>query len=341
MREERLTGADGVLCTPEGEPRGALLVLSGSSGRVQEDRCRVLAAHGYVALSPRWFGGPNAPEQLREVPVESFAPHLDRLAGLGTPDLGVVGTSFGAVAALLLGIADERLDTVVALAPSHLVWAAPVLTESGAPVAASAFSWRGDPLHYVPLVDMMRWQLTIRAEFERLRASDPETLTDLERAARFYYLQRTAFGGKVSGRTFGVAPTGPARFDITKLVPELEALHARLAGVVIECLDFGAFLQRYDRPTTLFYLDPPYYGCEDDYGAAVFSREDFDRLAAVLSRARGKFLLSINDTPEVRVIFAAFTLTAVATTYTIAHGDNAKVAGELIISNFALPEAAP
>ena len=142
---------------PDGEPRGALLVLPGSSGRVQEDRCRVLAAHGYVALSPRWFGGANAPGQLREVPVESFAPHLDRLAALGTPELGVVGTSFGAVAALLLGIADERVDTVVALAPSHVVWAAPVLTEDGRPVAASSFSWRGDPLHFLPTVDQTRW----------------------------------------------------------------------------------------------------------------------------------------------------------------------------------------
>jgi esterase/lipase len=142
---------------PEGEPRGALLVLGGSSGRIQEDRCRALAAHGYVALSPRWFGAPNAREQLREVPVESFLPHLDRLAAHGTPELGVVGTSFGAIAALLLGVADERLETVVALAPSHVVWAAPVLTDDGRPVAASSFSWRGDPLHFVPTVDQTAW----------------------------------------------------------------------------------------------------------------------------------------------------------------------------------------
>ena len=45
----------------------------------------------------------------------------------------------------------------------------------------------------------MRFQLTTRAEFERLAATDPATLTDLERAARFIYLQRTAFGGKVVG----------------------------------------------------------------------------------------------------------------------------------------------
>lgn len=45
--------------------------------------------------------------------------------------------------------------------------------------------------HYVAFLDMLRFQLTVRAEFNRLTAVDPETLTDLERAARFLYLQRT------------------------------------------------------------------------------------------------------------------------------------------------------
>ena len=86
--------------------------------------------------------------------------------------------------------------------------------------------------HYVAFMDMLKWQLTSRAEFERLNASNPETLTDLERAARFLYLQRTAFGGKVVGRTFGTSTTSPARFDITKLGSMLEEVHERLAGRV-------------------------------------------------------------------------------------------------------------
>lgn len=48
--------------------------------------------------------------------------------------------------------------------------------------------------HYVAFMDMLRFQLGSRREFERLQASDPATLTDLERAARFLYLQRLAFG---------------------------------------------------------------------------------------------------------------------------------------------------
>jgi hypothetical protein len=90
--------------------------------------------------------------------------------------------------------------------------------------------------HYVPFMDMLRWQITSRAGFDRLRRQDPSTLTDLERAARFLYLQRLAFGGKVASRNFGVDTTMGARFDVAKIGPLLEAAHERLTGVVIEHL---------------------------------------------------------------------------------------------------------
>lgn len=187
--------------------------------------------------------------------------------------------------------------------------------------------------HYPQFLDVLRFQLTVRSEFDRLVATDPETLTDLERAARFLYLQRTAFGGKVSGRNFGVSKDRPGRFNLTTLEPMLEDLHSRLAGVVIECLDWSECLARYDSPDTLFYLDPPYWGCENDYGKAIFDRADFARIAAQLAGCQGRFILSINDVPEIRQIFAAFTIEAVTTTYTIGAKDGgAKPVGELLIS---------
>ena len=95
-------------------------------------------------------------------------------------------------------------------------------------------------------MDTIKFRIPTRAEFIRLVETNPDTLTDLERAARFLYLQRTAFGGKVSGRNFGVSPDRPGRFDITKLALMLEDLHTRLSGVVIECLPYDEFIRRYD-----------------------------------------------------------------------------------------------
>ena len=184
--------------------------------------------------------------------------------------------------------------------------------------------------HYTPFTEMIRWQLSSRAEFERLSSIPPDTLTDLERAARFLYLQRTCFGGKVSGINFGVSPDRPSRFDVGKIIPMLEDIHDRLTGVTIERLPYAEFIARYDRPATLFYLDPPYWGNETDYGTGIFNQQDFQVLASLLKEIKGRFLMTLNDRKEVRECFAGFRMMALKTTYTIAE-KSAKKVGEVLI----------
>ncbi|MDD7908652.1 DNA adenine methylase [Pseudovibrio exalbescens] len=166
--------------------------------------------------------------------------------------------------------------------------------------------------HYPQFLEVLKFQLTSRSEFERLSLTDPTTLTDLERAARFLYLQRTSFGGKV--------------------VPLLEDVHERLSGVIIENLAYADCIKRYDRPDTLFYLDPPYWACETYYGKGVFSADDFQKLADQLAGIQGRFLLSINDAPEIREVFASFEMEEVGLNYTVNPKSQKKVQ-ELIISN--------
>ena len=189
-------------------------------------------------------------------------------------------------------------------------------------------------VHYIEFLEMMRFQVTSRAEFQRLAATDPDTLTDMQRAARFLYMQRTTFGGKVAGQAFGVSVSNAARFDVTKLQPMLEAVHERLASVVIERKPWADFIRAYDRDGTLFYLDPPYYGCERDYGDGMFDRSEFNTMAEQLRCIKGRFILSLNDKPQVREIFAGFNFREEQVRYTIGGNDKAKPFGELIISNF-------
>ncbi len=185
--------------------------------------------------------------------------------------------------------------------------------------------------HYQQLLDVLKWQVCSRADFDRLVKVDPATLTDLERAARFLFIQRTAFGGMMVRPTFGVAYGNPARFDLTKLVPMLEEVHERLCGVLIEQMPFADCIRRYDsRPGTLFYLDPPYWGCTDDYGKDIFSEADFGVLRGLLDAIQGRFILSINDTPEVRQIFAGFEIEEVSLNYRAS--GKVTPARELIIS---------
>jgi DNA adenine methylase len=187
--------------------------------------------------------------------------------------------------------------------------------------------------HYQAFMDMLKWQVTSRAEFERLAGMDADRLTDLERAARFLYLQRLAFGGKVAGRSFGIDTHGPARFDITKLGTLLEAAHDRLAGVWIECLPWQGFIERWDRKRTLFYLDPPYWGSEHYYGRGLFQRADFEALAAALKGLRGRFVMTVNDVPELRGMFAWARLQTMVVSYTLPGNGRETKARELLIGS--------
>lgn len=186
--------------------------------------------------------------------------------------------------------------------------------------------------HPTALFDELAFALPSRVEFERLMAVDPHTLTDVERGARFYYLQRLAYGGKVTGRTFGVSIERRAE-NFRALRRRLEAVHARLAGVIIECLPYRELIARYDAPGVLFYLDPPYWGSEGDYGRDAFDRRDFSRLSELLADIKGRFLLSINDTPEVRETFAGFAIEEVETLYSIGVADRRQARRELIVSD--------
>jgi len=124
----------------------------------------------------------------------------------------------------------------------------------------------------------------------------------------------------------------PARFDVQELRPILEDVHGRLSRVVIECLPWDRLIPRYDRPDTLYYLDPPYWGCETDYGAA-FDRGQFEELAATLRTIKGRFILSLNDRPEVRKTFKGFDIEGVELAYTISKGGSKGRFKEVLISN--------
>ncbi|MCB1768129.1 MAG: DNA adenine methylase [Candidatus Competibacteraceae bacterium] len=158
--------------------------------------------------------------------------------------------------------------------------------------------------------------------------------TDIQRSARFYYLQKLCFGGRMVNPSFGTATTRPPRLNLLRIEEELSAAHLRLARVFVENLPYSAVIARYDRPTTFFYIDPPYWGCEDYYGKTLFSRDDFTNLVEQLKSLQGQFIVSLNDTPEVRTLFAGFHLQPVTCRYSVSRQARPQ-AKELLIGNFA------
>lgn len=187
--------------------------------------------------------------------------------------------------------------------------------------------------HLDEFIRYLRWLLTARDEFERFQRTEPATLTDVQRAVRFYYLLRTAFVPSPRSTTFRCETSSRPKFNLLRIEEDLSAAHLRLAQVFIENLPYQTAIARFDRPETFFYLDPPYYGCEKDYGIGMFDRSDFAQLAAILRVVKAKFMLSLNDRPETRALFKGFTIRAVTTHYRVASARH-KPARELLITNY-------
>jgi DNA adenine methylase len=185
--------------------------------------------------------------------------------------------------------------------------------------------------HYEELVRYLRYCLASRKLHELHVKSDPATLTDVQRAGRFYYLQKNSFGGLILKQKFHYGVTQPSNYNPERIPVVIEATHRRLARVQIESLPYEQVLEKYDRPTTLFYLDPPYW--RRKLYKFNFSDEDFETLNERLSKLKGKFIFSIDDQPQIRAIFHAFHIEPVDLAYT-AKRDTKTRHKELLITNF-------
>ena len=105
--------------------------------------------------------------------------------------------------------------------------------------------------------------------------------------------------------------------------------HLRLAHATIEHLDWADCIRRYDRPTTLFYCDPPYWQTVG-YGVP-FGLEQYQQLAALARSIHGRMIISINDVPDMRQTFAGLQQQRVEITYSVGRPGQRPKMGELII----------
>jgi acetyl esterase/lipase len=112
----------GSLLSPAGDNGVGVLVLAGSSGRVDVARAKLFAALGCVSLAPRWFGGVGQVPGICEIPLETFSAAIGKLVQHGCERIVIVGTSKGAEAALLTAVHNSRVDAVIAISPSSVVW---------------------------------------------------------------------------------------------------------------------------------------------------------------------------------------------------------------------------
>jgi DNA adenine methylase len=187
--------------------------------------------------------------------------------------------------------------------------------------------------HPEELVRTLRFLVPSRAVFAQFAAQAPALLTDVQRAARFLYLQKNAFSGLVVRRNFHYCVTRPSNFNPATIPRAIREAAKRLERVQVESLPYQDVLERYDRTTTFVYLDPPYIGAK--LYEANFNFGDFEAMATRLGSLRGRFLLSINDHPLARTLFRRFNVRRVSVPYTSSRA--VPTVDELVVANYSLP----
>lgn len=172
--------------------------------------------------------------------------------------------------------------------------------------------------HLEEFVRQFKWALSSRQVFKWLQITPEETLTDIQRAARFFYLQQSSFGARVQGQSYGVATTTPPGLNLLRIEENLSATHLRLASAYIENLAWDECVKRYDRPHTFFFMDPPYWETEG-YGVG-FGWDQYELLARTLGTLKGKAIVTLNDHPDIRELFKDYVIEATDIRYTVGGG---------------------
>ena len=159
---------------------------------------------------------------------------------------------------------------------------------------------------------------------DALAQSDCRGLTDIQRAARYFLCMKISFGA--DGRTYGCSGK-----NLENSINYLTDVQNRLmsSSVVIENKDFENLIKVYDRPTALFYCDPPYHSTEKYYDVQ-FGEADHIRLRDTLAAIKGKFILSYNDDSFIRELYSDFKTEAVERGNNLSSGSFK----ELIITNY-------
>lgn len=171
--------------------------------------------------------------------------------------------------------------------------------------------------------------LNSREEFQRQLTQQPAGLTELQRAARMYYLIRVSYGCKTD--TYGLNQRDAS------VIRNLQEVHYRLKNVVIENKPFEELILQHDSGDTLLYCDPPYYKAEKFYnvGGGTFGREQHILLRDLLCGVEGKFLLSYNDDPFVWELYKGFSIEPIERSNNLGViVGGRKTYKELIIKNF-------
>jgi DNA adenine methylase len=199
------------------------------------------------------------------------------------------------------------------------------------------------------LAELFDHEVVHAERFKDLKHQKATTDDELQRALRFAYLAWYSYGAKgehfASSNAKGKLDTKGVKMkrSLDRVRELLDATATRLRNVLIEQRSFEQILERYDSPSTWFYLDPPYVHFQPNGRYTPLAEEQRQKLFTLLAGLRGSFLMSFDDCAEVRALakLHGFKVRRVEVGYTLASKADARVkAAEVLIANRELKLAA-
>jgi DNA adenine methylase len=120
-------------------------------------------------------------------------------------------------------------------------------------------------------------------------------------AAKYVYVLTQVFSGSKPETSTYTDYKGKYRCKVLIFMDKLKhpEYRAHLERITfVKNMDFQDVVEKYDSPTTYFYMDPPYYMTEKYYSNHIFGKETHIRLAKTLKKIKGKFSLSYYEFPQ-------------------------------------------
>jgi DNA adenine methylase len=189
-------------------------------------------------------------------------------------------------------------------------------------------------------------ELVSREKFENLRNTPTDSLTEMEKAHRFYYLIMAAWGGELGSPRFQTSVSDRGHGNrligaLKNLRERIEPVHKRLQTVIIENLSWQECLERYDREydsqKVVMYLDPPYPNNNINYQHNMRQIKAHEELASRIGELRSRFLLTSYNLPEIKDLYNSEGLYVQEVNFAAGmptNGTDRSRNEEIIISNF-------
>lgn len=158
--------------------------------------------------------------------------------------------------------------------------------------------------------------------------------TDIERAYKYYYLNRTSYSGKMKNPSWGYRPKRslPPRRWHERILPCGE----KLENVKITSIDFSEVMLTESKNKVLMFLDPPYYNAH--HYVHSFKIEDHVRLAEICKQTKHDFFLTYDDCREIRELYRWANIYDLKFYYRLDNSkdndDKRQIGSELVITNY-------